>query len=232
MSYEKDYGYKSSTQIVQATMSKVYAWMTLALAVSAIAAFYTASSETLIGFIYGTRWGIWALLITEIALVVYLSARLNKISFATGAVVFGIHSLLNGVTLSSILLAYSAGTVYTAFLSTALTFGVMSLIGYTTKKDLTSIGSFLMMALVGLIIASLVNLFLRNSMMDTIITYLGLFLFIGLTAYDTQKIKQAISMQGQWGIDVRKIALIGALSLYLDFINLFLNIVRLLGDRR
>lgn len=232
MSYEKDYGYKSSTQIVQATMSKVYAWMTLALAVSAIAAFYTASSETLIRFIYGTRWGIWALLIAEIALVVYLSARLNKISFATGAVVFGIHSLLNGVTLSSILLAYSAGTVYTAFLSTALTFGVMSLIGYTTKKDLTSIGSFLMMALVGLIIASLVNLFLRNSMMDTIITYLGLFLFIGLTAYDTQKIKQAISMQGQWGIDVRKIALIGALSLYLDFINLFLNIVRLLGDRR
>ena len=232
MSYEKDYGYKSSTQIVQATMSKVYAWMTLALAVSAIAAFFTASSETLIRFIYGTRWGIWALLIAEIALVVYLSARLNKISFATGAVVFGIHSLLNGVTLSSILLAYSAGTVYTAFLSTALTFGVMSLIGYTTKKDLTSIGSFLMMALVGLIIASLVNLFLRNSMMDTIITYLGLFLFIGLTAYDTQKIKQAISMQGQWGIDVRKIALIGALSLYLDFINLFLNIVRLLGDRR
>lgn len=232
MSYEKDYGYKSSTQIVQATMSKVYAWMTLALAVSAIAAFYTASSETLIRFIYGTRWGIWALLIAEIALVVYLSARLNKISFATGAVVFGIYSLLNGVTLSSILLAYSAGTVYTAFLSTALTFGVMSLIGYTTKKDLTSIGSFLMMALFGLIIASLVNLFLRNSMMDTIITYLGLFLFIGLTAYDTQKIKQAISMQGQWGIDVRKIALIGALSLYLDFINLFLNIVRLLGDRR
>lgn len=232
MSYEKDYGYKSSTQIVQATMSKVYAWMTLALAVSAIAAFYTASSETLIRFIYGTRWGIWALLIAEIALVVYLSARLNKISFATGAVVFGIYSLLNGVTLSSILLAYSAGTVYTAFLSTALTFGVMSFIGYTTKKDLTSIGSFLMMALVGLIIASLVNLFLRNSMMDTIITYLGLFLFIGLTAYDTQKIKQTLSMQGQWSIDVRKIALIGALSLYLDFINLFLNIVRLLGDRR
>lgn len=232
MSYEKDYGYKSSTQIVQATMSKVYAWMTLALAVSAIAAFYTASSETLIRFIYGTRWGIWALLIAEIALVVYLSARLNKISFATGAVVFGIYSLLNGVTLSSILLAYSAGTIYTAFLSTALTFGVMSFIGYTTKKDLTSIGSFLMMALVGLIIASLVNLFLRNSMMDTIITYLGLFLFIGLTAYDTQKIKQTLSMQGQWGIDVRKIALIGALSLYLDFINLFLYIVRLLGDRR
>lgn len=232
MSYEKDYGYKSSTQIVQATMSKVYAWMTLALAVSAIAAFYTASSETLIRFIYGTRWGIWALLIAEIALVVYLSARLNKMSFATGAFVFGIYSMLNGITLSSILLAYSPGTVYTAFLSTALTFGVMSFIGYTTKKDLTSIGSFLMMALVGLIIASLVNLFLRNSMMDTIITYLGLFLFIGLTAYDTQKIKQTLSMQGQWGIDVRKIALIGALSLYLDFINLFLNIVRLLGDRR
>lgn len=232
MSYVKDYGRSSSTQVVQATMSKVYAWMTLALAVSAIAAFYTASSETLIRFIYGTRWGIWALLIAEIALVVYLSARLNKISFATGAVVFGIYSLLNGVTLSSILLAYSAGTIYTAFLSTALTFGVMSFIGYTTKKDLTSIGSFLMMALVGLIIASLVNLFLRNSMMDTIIAYLGLFLFIGLTAYDTQKIKQTLSMQGQWGIDVRKIALIGALSLYLDFINLFLYIVRLLGDRR
>lgn len=232
MSYVKDYGRSSSTQVVQATMSKVYAWMTLALAVSAIAAFYTASSETLIRFIYGTRWGIWALLIAEIALVVYLSARLNKISFATGAVVFGIYSLLNGVTLSSILLAYSAGTIYTAFLSTALTFGVMSFIGYTTKKDLTSIGSFLMMALVGLIIASLVNLFLRNSMMDTIITYLGLFLFIGLTAYDTQKIKQTLSMQGQWGVDVRKIALIGALSLYLDFINLFLYIVRLLGDRR
>lgn len=232
MSYVKDYGSMSSTQITQLTMNKVYAWMTLALIVSAVAAYYTAGNHTIQSFIYGTGWGMWALLIAEIALVLFLSARLHKISFSTAVVVFGIYSVINGITLSAILLMYSTSTIYTAFFSTAITFGVMSLIGYTTKKDLTSIGSFLMMALIGLIIASLVNLFLRNSMMDTIITYLGLFIFIGLTAYDTQKIKHALSAQGQWGVDVRKIALMGALTLYLDFINLFLYILRLLGDRK
>ena len=232
MSYVKDYGSMPSAQVTQVTMSKVYAWMTLALAVSAIAAFYTAGNVVLQQFIYGTSWGMWVLLIAEVALVIYLSARLHKMSFGAGALVFGIYSVLNGITLSVILLAYSTATVYTAFFSTAITFGVMSLIGYTTKKDLTSIGSYLLMALIGLIIASLVNLFLRNSLMDTVITYLGLFVFIGLTAYDTQKIKHAIAMKGQWAVDVRKIALMGALTLYLDFINLFLYILRLLGDRR
>lgn len=231
MGYEKNYGSMSSSEVTQMTMSKVYSWMFLALLVSAGTAVYTVSSQVLLSMIFGSGIGMWALMIGEVGLVWYLSARIHSLSFSTAALLFGIYSILNGITLSVVLLAYATSTVYTAFFSTALTFGAMSLFGYTTKKDLTSFGSFFMMGIVGLIIATLVNMFLHNSVMDMIITYIGLFLFIGLTAYDTQKIKVLVQHQESLGIDHRNLGILGALSLYLDFVNLFLYIIRLLGRR-
>lgn len=234
MSYEKNYRTPSTATVEQTermTMSRVYGWMTAALVLSTVSALYTAQSEALLSLIFGSRIAFFGLFAVEIGLVWYVLARIAKLSFPVAASLLGLYSLLNGVLLSSILLVYAQSTVYTAFLATALTFGTMSLIGYTTKRDLTSMGSFLMMALVGLIIASVVNVFWSNSMMDTIITYGGLLIFIGLTAYDTQKIKVMLQHQDQLGIDIRNIALLGALNLYLDFVNLFLYILRLLGRR-
>ena len=156
MGYEKHYGEEMSAERVQqVTMSKVYGWMTLALMASALAAIYTAGSETMLGLIFGSKIGFLGLMVAEVALVVYVSARLMRLSFGTAATLFGLYAVLNGITMSAILLAYSASTVYAAFFSTGLTFGVMSFVGYTTDRDLTGIGSFLMMALVGLIIGTL-----------------------------------------------------------------------------
>ena len=235
MGYEKHYGEEMSAERVQqVTMSKVYGWMTLTLMASALAAIYTAGSETMLGLIFGSKIGFLGLMVAEVALVVYVSARLMRLSFGTAATLFGLYAVLNGITMSAILLAYSASTVYAAFFSTGLTFGVMSFVGYTTDRDLTGIGSFLMMALVGLIIGTLVNLFFHFTWMESLITYAGLFIFVGLTAYDTQKIKNALAYSEAAGlaVDTRKIALMGALNLYLDFVNLFLYILRLLGSRR
>ncbi|MCR4921595.1 MAG: Bax inhibitor-1/YccA family protein [Bacteroidaceae bacterium] len=235
MGYEKYYGEKMSAERVQqVTMSKVYGWMTLALMVSALTAVYTASSEAMLSLILGSKLRFVGLGIAEVALVVYVSARISRLSFSTAAALFGLYAVLNGVTMSVILLAYSASTIYAAFFSTGLTFGVMSFVGYTTNRDLTAIGSFLLMALVGLIIATLVNLFFHFTWMESLITYAGLFIFVGLTAYDTQNVKNALAYSEAAGIavDTRKIALMGALSLYLDFVNLFLYILRLLGGRR
>jgi len=231
MGYDKEYKEMTQSEVTQVTMSKVYAWMALALVVSGITALYTVGNETLLNLVLGNSFTIWGLMLAELGLVIYLSARLDKISFTTGALLFGVYSVLNGITLSLILLVYTMSSIYTAFFTTSLTFAAMSIYGYTTKKDLSSLGSYLLMALIGLIIATLVNLFLKNGVMDLIITYVGIFIFVGLTAYDTQKIKTALEYGGSYGVDTRKIALMGALSLYLDFINLFLYILRLLGRR-
>ena len=235
MGYDKNFGnydYNSSESALSVTINKVYGWMALALGVSAFAAYYTATSEALLNLIFGNSFGMWGLIIAEFVLVIAMSAGMNKFSFSTLALLFGVYSVLNGMTLSVILLVYTMSSIVTAFVSTAATFGVMSLIGYTTKKNLASYGSYFLMALIGLVIASLVNMFLHNSMMDLIITYIGLFIFVGLTAYDTQKIKNQLQMGESYGVDTRKIGLMGAFNLYLDFINLFLYILRLLGSRR
>ena len=215
-------------------MSKVYGWMTLALMASALAAIYTASSETMLSLVFGNKFTFFGLLIAEVALVVYVSARLTRLSFGTAATLFGLYAVLNGVTMAAILLAYSASTIYAAFFSTGLTFGVMSFVGYTTDRDLTGMGSFLLMALIGLIIGTLVNIFFHFTWLESLITYAGLFIFVGLTAYDTQKVKNMLAYSEAAGlaVDTRKIALVGALNLYLDFVNLFLYILRLLGSRR
>lgn len=194
---------------------------------------YVAKSYTLVNMMIQNSMMFWGVLIAEVALVWYLSARIYKMSFTTATILFIVYSILNGVTLSILLLVYTASSIATTFFVTAGTFGTMAIFGYITKKDLTRIGSLCIMGVIGIIIASLVNLFLQNSMMDMVISYIGVLLFVGLTAYDSQKIKRLLS-----GDDIevnevtQKIALMGAMTLYLDFINLFIYLLRILGDRK
>lgn len=214
-------------------MGKVYLWMTLALAVTGLTSLYVASSPGLVQSIFASRGTFWLLVIAELALVFILSARIMKMSFSTAGIMFTLYSVLNGVTMSFIFIAYTSTSIATAFFVTAGMFAAMSFIGFVTKKDLSSFGSFFTMALIGLIIASVVNIFLNSSVMYWIITYVGVLLFVGLTAYDTQKIKQMLIEYGDEVNDsTQKLALIGSLSLYLDFINLFLYILRLFGNNK
>ena len=214
-------------------MGKVYLWMTLALAVTGLTSLYVASSPGLVQSIFASRGTFWLLVIAELALVFILSARIMKMSFSTAGIMFALYSVLNGVTMSFIFIAYTSTSIATAFFVPAGMFAAMSFIGFVTKKDLSSFGSFFTMALIGLIIASVVNIFLNSSVMYWIITYVGVLLFVGLTAYDTQKIKQMLIEYGDEVNDsTQKLALIGSLSLYLDFINLFLYILRLFGNNK
>lgn len=237
-------GYTHSTTSTGVTtfsgiMSRVYMWMTAALLLTAGTAYFTASSPALLQLIFGNSIAIWVLFIAELGLVMGISAGINRLSPTTATALFLLYSVVNGLTLSVIFFAYELGTIYQAFAASALTFGAMSFVGYTTKKDLSSLGGYLIMGLIGLIIASVINIFWSNSVMDTIITYIGVFIFIGLTAYDTQKIKemsyaveQGESMGYTDAAAPRRIAILGALTLYLDFINLFLYILRLFGRSR
>ena len=215
-----------------ALFRSVYLWMTLALVITGFVAMYVAKSYALISMIAQNSIMFWGILIAELGLVMYMSARINRISFTTATLLFIAYSVLNGVTMSILFMVYTLSSIATTFFVTAGTFGAMALFGYVTKKDLTRIGSLCIMGVIGLIIASVVNLFLQNSMMDMIISYVGVLLFVGLTAYDSQKIKQLL---GGDDIEVnettQKIALMGALTLYLDFINLFIYLLRILGDR-
>ncbi len=223
-----------TAKAAQATLLRsVYLWMTLALIITGFVAMYVAKSYTLVNMMIQNSMMFWGVLIAEVALVWYLSARIYKMSFTTATILFIVYSILNGVTLSILLLIYTASSIATTFFVTAGTFGTMAIFGYITKKDLTRIGSLCIMGVIGIIIASLVNLFLQNSMMDMVISYIGVLLFVGLTAYDSQKIKRLLS-----GDDIevnevtQKIALMGAMTLYLDFINLFIYLLRILGDRK
>ncbi len=213
-------------------MRRVYNWMGLGLALTAVAAMLTASSPAMTSLIFGNKLVFFGLIIGELGLVLALSAAINRLSPATAGFMFFAYSALNGVTLSSIFLLYTKASIASTFFVTAGTFGAMSIYGYTTKKDLTSWGSFLFMGLIGVIIASVVNIFLSSPAIYWAITFCGIIVFVGLTAYDTQKIKEMVlygDMDGEMG---RKAAIIGALQLYLDFINLFLLLLRLFGSRR
>ena len=213
-------------------MGKVYLWMTLALAVTGLTSLYVASSPGLVQSIFASRGTFWLLVIAELALVFILSARIMKMSFSTAGIMFALYSVLNGVTMSFIFIAYTSTSIATAFFVTAGMFAAMSFIGFVTKKDLSSFGSFFTMALIGLIIASIVNMFVASSALDWAITYIGVLVFVGLTAYDTQKIKQMMLMHGDEVNDgTMKLALMASLTLYLDFINLFLYLLRIFGRR-
>ena len=223
--------YDRSAQI--SLFRNVYVWMTMALVITGLVSLFVADSYAIQQMIFSSKFVFYGLLIGEIALVWYLSARINSLSFTTATIIFIIYSILNGATLSVIFLIYTASSIASTFFITAGTFGVMSLFGYFTKKDLTSIGNFCFMALIGLIIASVVNIFLKSEMMYWIISYAGVLIFVGLTAYDTQKIKRLLLSEGtEVNETTQKIALMGALTLYLDFINLFLYLLRLLGNRK
>ncbi len=210
-------------------MRKVYLWMTLALMITGITAAGVANSPNILALIYSSQVVMWGIIIAEFGLVIYISARLEKLSLSTATTLFALYSILNGVMLSSIFLLYSTAIISKVFFITAGTFGVTALYGYATKKDLSSLGNILFMALIGLVIATVVNVFMKSAMFDLILSYIGVIIFVGLTAWDSQKIKHMMMVQQDADESAQKLALIGALSLYLDFINLFLYLLRIFG---
>ena len=220
------------TNVFSALMRKVYTWMTLALVITGVTAYGVASSDTLLMSIYSNSAIMWGLIIAEFALVFAISGAINRLSLSTATLLFIIYSVLNGAMLSSVFMLYTVTNIAKVFFITAGTFGAMAFYGYTTKKDLTSIGKILFMALIGLIIATVVNMFLKSSGFDYILSYIGVAIFTGLTAWDSQKIKQMLQTQYDMSEGAQKLALLGALTLYLDFINLFLYLLRIFGNNR
>lgn len=216
---------------VPALIRKVYTWMAMALAITGITAYGVSISPNLVNLIFSSKMVFFGIIIAELALVLILSARLHKLSLSTATLMFILYSVLNGVTLSSIFLIYTTSSIATTFFISAGTFGAMSLYGAVTKTDLSSIGKILYMALIGLIIATVVNMFMHSSGFDIIISYAGVLIFVGLTAWDTQKIKLMLAEADYMDEGAQKLALIGALTLYLDFINLFIYLLRILGKR-
>jgi len=213
-------------------MRKVYLWMTLALVITGFTAYYVASSESLMMALFSNQIIFWGLVIGELVLVFSLSAAINKLSLTAATLMFVLYSVINGATMSFIFLVYTASSITNVFFITAATFAVMAFFGYFTKTDLTSWGKILMMALIGIIIATIVNIFTKSEGLAVILNYLGVLVFVGLTAYDSQKIKQMLMQAPDAGEGAQKVALLGALSLYLDFINLFIYLLRILGSRR
>ncbi|MFM2047485.1 MAG: hypothetical protein RI955_31 [Bacteroidota bacterium] len=213
-------------------MTKVFAWMCAALMITAFTSLYVVSSETLLETIVGNRIVFYCLIGAEFLLVMGISSMINRISTPIAIALFIAYSIVNGLTLSIIFLVYTAGSIASTFFITAATFGIMSAVGYFTKKDLTSFGQILVMGLIGLVVASVVNIFMQNDMLYWVCTYAGVLIFTGLTAYDTQKIKMIGSDAISNGNDTSKLAIMGALHLYLDFINLFLYLLRLFGRRK
>lgn len=215
-------------------MRNVYLWMSLALAITAGTAWVAANSYGMMMFFFGggSMLPFYALCGVELILVIALSAAINRISLTAATLLFVLYSMVNGLTMSYIFLIYEISSIATTFLVCALDFGAMALIGSFTKKDLSAIGRFGLMALIGLIIASIVNMFLKNEMMDFVISGIGVLLFTGLTAYDAQKIKLMFAEADDANESMQKYALLGSLTLYLDFINLFLYLLRFLGKRK
>lgn len=231
---------RSNDSIVQRTgsglqtfMAQVYGWMTVGLLLTAFVALYVASSEALLSMIFSSKVVFFGLIIAQLGLVFVLSGMVHKMSGAVATSLFMLYSALTGVTISSVLIIYTASSVASTFFICAAMFGALSVYGYTTKRSLTGMGSFLFMGLIGIIIASIVNIFMQSSMMSMVISYAGVLIFAGLTAYDTQKLKDMGSEINQEDKEnMRRYSIMGALTLYLDFINLFLMLLRILGDRR
>jgi hypothetical protein len=211
-------------------LNQVYTWMTLGLALTAAIAWYCADTAEIRSFLAQNRWVMWSLIIGELGLVFTISGFIHRLSAVVATSLFFLYSALNGITLSSIFLVYNLGSIAGVFMITAGTFGLMSLYGLTTQRDLSSIGNLLFMALIGMVIAGLVNLFIGSSIMSLIISAIGVLVFTGLTAFDAQRIK-AMAASALDGESEGKLAVIGALSLYLNFINLFLSLLNLFGGR-
>ena len=211
----------------------VYNWMAAGLALTGGVAFFVANTPSLMNLIFGNPLILIGLIVGELGLVFYLSARVQRLQASTATMMFLIYAALNGATLSVIFLAYTQSSITSTFFICGATFIACSIYGMTTKRDLTSLGGFMAMGLIGIIIASVVNMFIRSTGFSMIISYIGVLVFVGLTAYDTQKLK-TMALSQPAGLDagvIRKGAILGALSLYLDFINLFLMLLRILGNR-
>ena len=219
---------QARVEVVNAFMRGVYGWMCLGLLLTAAASAFTVSSPAMMQAIFGNQILFFGLIIVEFGLVLGISAAINRLSAGTASGLFLLYSALNGVTLAAIVAVYAKAVIINAFLVTGGMFGAMSLYGLLTRRDLTSLGSFLFMGLIGIIIASVVNIFTKSAMMDFIISCVGVLVFLGLTAYDTQKLKvMGETAPADDATAVRRGTILGALTLYLDFINLFLMMLRL-----
>ncbi|WP_337784671.1 Bax inhibitor-1/YccA family protein [Prevotella sp.] len=215
-----------------ALMRKVYVWMTLALVITGFTAFGIAENPGLVYTIVTNRLLFWGLVIGEFALVMAIYGAIGRLSATAATLLFVLYSIVNGATLSVIFLAYTMTSIASVFFITAGTFAVMAFIGYTTKTDITSFGKMLMMGLIGIILATVVNIFIGSSMLNMIVSYVGVVVFVGLTAYDSQKIKNLLYKVDNMSEEAQKLALLGSLTLYLDFINLFLMLLRIFGGNR
>ncbi len=219
--------------VVSSVLKRVYLWMTFALVITGLTAMYVVKSQAILELIYSSQYSIMVLFLVQLGVVWLLSSCIHKLSFAVATLLFILYSVLTGVVFSSIFFVYTLGSIANVFLITAGTFAAVSCFGLLTKKDLSNWGTYLFMGVIGLIIASLVNWFFKSEMLYWISSYIGVAIFVGLTAYDTQRIKTMVqegSMEGE--VATNRIALMGALSLYLDFINLFLYLLRIFGRRK
>jgi len=221
-----------SSAVSRSFVANVFSYMTLALAITGVAAYWFAASGNLLALLQGSSLLLWGIMLAPIGMVLIMSFAFNRLSFAALMGLFLAYSLVNGISLSVIFLVYSSAAIAKVFFITAGLFATMAVVGYTTKTDLTKLGSILMMAVIGIVIASLVNYFLESAAFDYLISCVGVLVFTGLVAYDTQKVKR-IGAGVEYGTATAgKLALMGALSLYLDFINLFLFLLRVFGGRR
>ena len=226
---------KAQVQVrVNSFVRSVYNWMSIGLGITGVVAYGVANSPDARQIIFGAPIVFFGLIIAQLAMVFIISARIQRMQASTATMMFVVYSALNGATLSSIFLAYTQSAITSTFFICAATFTACSVYGWTTRRDLTTMGGFLTMGLIGIIIASVVNMFVRSGAVSTIVSYIGVLVFVGLTAYDTQDIKNMAIAQPD-GLDagaVRKGAILGALKLYLDFINLFLMLLRIFGGSR
>jgi FtsH-binding integral membrane protein len=228
---------QQTVQVAKTFLSGVFMWMFLAMGLTAATAYLFASTDALIGLMYNTESGGmsivgWIIMLSPLGLVIWMSAGFQRLSASSMLLIFVLYSILMGASLSFVFLAFTGASIAKTFVITAAMFGFMAVVGYTTKTDLSRFGNIMMMGLVGLIIASLVNIFMRSETMDYIISFIGVLVFTGLTAYDVQKLKRIGARAAGEDETTRKLTIMGALTLYLDFINLFLFLLRFFGDRR
>jgi len=228
---------QQTVAVAKTFLSGVFMWMFLALGITAATAWLFATTPSLISMLYNSETGGmsitgWVVMLAPLGLVLLMSARINRMSASAMVLVFIIFSLLMGASLSFVFLAYTGASIAKTFVITSAMFGSMAVLGYTTKTDLSKFGSIMFMGLIGIIIASVVNMFMRSEMMDYIISFIGVLVFTGLTAYDVQKLKRIGSQVAAETESARKLTIMGALTLYLDFINLFLFLLRFFGNRR
>lgn len=215
-----------------ALMRKVYLWMTLALVITGLTAYGVSQSPGIVYAIVTNRLLMWGLIIAEFGLVMAISGAIRRLSIGTATLLFVLYSVINGATLSVIFLAFTLTSIASVFFITAGTFALMAFIGYTTKTDLTSLGKILFMGLIGIVLATIVNIFLGSTTLNMIVSYVGVVVFVGLTAYDSQKIKSMLYEADDMSGEAQKLALLGSLTLYLDFVNLFIMLLRIFGSNR